>query len=85
MLVLIGWAIWSGVAVLTLCYWVDIFFSITTHRSLTYALVFQAGLLTLLLIATVVVRGLDKCHLLWITPVVFVVGILLSPSSHRAD
>lgn len=72
-----GWMIWSAVAVLTLCYWANVFESWIRRRGFTYALLIQVSLLTLLLMVTAL--GLRKAHLLWLTPTMLVVGILISP------
>lgn len=83
LMLVVGWTIWSAVAVLTLFYWGDIFADVFAGQRPTYALLSQALLFTLLLIATAIAHGLNKLHLLWLTPVMFVAGILLSPSSIR--
>jgi hypothetical protein len=78
-MLLVGWAIWAVVAALTLRYWVDVLTSFARRQRFTYALLLQVSLLTSVLVVTAIIPEMNKLHLLWLTPIAFVAGILLSP------
>jgi hypothetical protein len=76
----LGWTLWCAVAAVTLRYWVDVFDSAIRRRGrFTYALLLQVSLLTFALGVTA--SNIRKANLLWLTPMMFVAGILISPPS----
>ena len=79
-----GWGIWILVAVLALFAWHSVLVDVLVGRRVRFINTASAVVLTWLASWFVILDQLNKLHLLWILPTVFVVIDLLRPESGAA-